>query len=188
MVGNLNPRNVPPALPPPHQGSVGYVHGLQSSERWTGSAHDSRQICDQLLSEHIWRVSVIASQWVRLDVVYGTARTIKLTGLFGPLILYVPGQCAIYAEPADSGGGVFPDAFAYCSATPVNSAGTPQIRKHVTGAQAFVDHAVRFFALANSTVQLGSGGPAVALTLGQSVALIAGSSLTSGDGYLEFEL
>ena len=187
-MGNQDPRNSPPALPPPSQGSVGYVHGLQSSETWQAGEHDSRSILDMVLSPHVWRVSVFASQWVRLDLVYGTRRTIKLVGMFAPAVFYVPGQCVVYAEPSDSGGGVFPAAFAYCSATPVNSAGTPQLRSHVTGAQPISDHAVRFFALANSTVQLGSGGPAVALTQGQTLPLIAGSSLTAGDGYLEFEL
>jgi len=187
MVGNLDPRTSPPALPPPHQGSVGYVHGLQSSERWTNGESDSRQICDQLLPVHLWRVSVIASQWMRLDLVYGTSRGVRLTGLFAPLVFYVPGQVALYAAPI-ANGGVFTDGFAYCTATPVNSAGAPQIRKLISGAQAIPDHAVRFYALDNCTVQLGSGGPAVALTLGQSVPLIAGSSLTAGDGYLEFEL
>ncbi|HXC23121.1 MAG TPA: hypothetical protein VNU28_00935 [Solirubrobacteraceae bacterium] len=187
-MSHQEPRSPAPALPPPSQGSVGYVHGIQSSESWIAGEHDSRSILDMLLSKHVWRVSVFASQWVRLDFVYGTKRTIKLTGLFAPAVFYVPGQCIVYAEPSDSGGGVFPAAFAYLTATPVNSAGTPQLRKHITGAQAISDHAVRFLALANSTVQLGSGGPAVALTLGQTLPLIAGSSLTAGDGYLEFEL
>lgn len=186
-MGNLNPRTSPPALPPESMGSVGYVHGLQSSEKWTGGASDSRQICDQKLSNHIWRVSVFASTWVRLDIVYGTARTINIKALNPPLVLYVPGQCVVYAQPVLNNVGAIVDGFAYCTATPVNSAGAPQIRKLVSGAQVFDDHVVKFFAFDASVVQF-PGGVTVTLAAGQSTPLVAGSSLVSGDGFVEYEL
>src|SRR4051812_14382058 len=102
---NQNPRNVPPALPLSNQGSVGYVHGLQSSEIWLPGASDNRQICDQRLSEHIWRVSVFTSQHMALNINYGSSRSHDIKGLRGPLVFYAPGQVSVYAVPTFTGEG-----------------------------------------------------------------------------------
>lgn len=187
MVGTQNPRNMPPAEPLEHQGSVGKVHGLQSSERWLAGEYDSRQIVDQRLAANLWRVSVICSEWMRLNLIYGTSRGVEIKNVEGPLVFYAPGQLAIYATPIAKPSVGFVAGYAYATCTPASSAGASNCRKLVSGAQALDDNAARFYALDAATVQLGSAGPAVALTLGQSVPLIAGSSLTAGDGYLEFE-
>ncbi len=180
-MGNQNPRNVPPALPLGDQGSIGYKHGLQSSEVWLPGAVDSRQICDQLLALHMWRVSVICSANMRIDISYGSSRTVRITGLRGPIVFYAPGQCAVYAAPlaAELGG------YAYVTATPVNSAQRCEARLPWSTVGAFPDNAARFFALAASHITI--DGTSVALAIGQSVPLVAGAAFVDGFGYLEFE-
>ena len=100
MQGNQNPRNVPPAMPVEwQQGSIGFKHGLQSSEVWVAGEQDSRQIRDQRLAKNLWRVSVIGSEFIRLNVVYGTSRAVELKNIQTPFAFFAPGQLAIYAFP-----------------------------------------------------------------------------------------
>ena len=188
MQGNQNPRNVPPAMPVEwQQGSIGFKHGLQSSEVWVAGEQDSRQICDQRLAKNLWRVSVIGSEFIRLNVVYGTSRAVELKNIQTPFAFFAPGQLAIYAFPVRDADVGFVGGFAYCTCTPVSSAGLSNARTTVGAGAVFPPNAARFVALDASTVQLGGGGLSIVLALGQSLALVPGSSLTAGDGYLEFD-
>lgn len=187
MKGNQDPRSAPPAMPPPSMGSIGKTYGLQTSETWQVGQNDDRMIVDSILSPHLWRVSVFTTSWVRLDIKYGTSRGLNILDVEGPLIFYAPGQISVNAHPVPAGEQGLIGGTAWATLTPVTSAGISNCRKLIGGAQPIPDNAARFYALDAATVQLGAGGPAVVLALGQFVPLVAGSSLVGGDGYLEFD-
>lgn len=182
-MGNQNPHNARPALPLGDQGSIGYKYGLQSSETWAPGEVDSRQICDQRLAEHMWRVSVFCSRYIKIHLVFGSSRAQEIRDLRGPLVFYTAGQIAVYAEPylveLNQGG------YAFVTATAVNSAQQSQARRVWGTIGPFPDSAARFFALAASHVSI--DGTSVALAIGQSLPLVAGAALIDGLGYLEFE-
>lgn len=184
-MGNQNPHNAPPALPLGDQGSIGYKHGLQSAEHWDAGASDNRQICDQRLAAHMWRLSVFAAQHIVVNVEFGTSRARQFKALRGPLVMYVPGQLAVYAQPTPLDDGTFPPGYAMCTCTPVNSGQQSSARVLRTAFGALPDDAARFVPLAASVLTI--DGNNVTLAVGQTIPLIAGATLTSGIGYLEFD-
>lgn len=187
MLGNQNPRNVPPALPLGNQGSVGYVHGLQSSETWAAGLTDERQICDQLLAEKMWRVSVFGHA-VSISVLFGTSRQHQINDLRVPFRMCVPGQLVIYAKPIPTGAGpAYTGSSVMVTCTPVNSAHESDARYLIQGNNLpLPDDAARFRATSPSVVSLG-GSISVNLLATQWMPLIERSVLVSGDGYVEFE-
>ncbi len=188
MRGNQDPRSAPPALPVPWQsvGNVGVKHGLQSSELWAPGEHDSRQICDMTLAAGMWRVSVFGSQYLTLNVVFGTSKAKEIKGLRAPLRMCVAGQLAIYAAPAPSDTGAFVGAHAMVTCTPVTGARDSDARMLVTAPANLSPDAARFRALTSSSVRIDNLID-VPIAVGNVLPLIAGSVLTLGTGYLEFE-
>lgn len=181
------PRSPAPALPLENMGSIGKAYGIQSSEQWQAGESDNRQIIDARLPVKMWRVSLFGSEWMRFNILYGSSRGIDIKGLQGPVVFYSPGQIAVYAEPAQAGQLGFLAGYAYGTLTAVNNAGVTIARKQIGGAQAIPDNAARFVALDNASILLGTSGTLINLTQGQTLSLTAGSRLTGGDGFLEFE-
>lgn len=183
-MGNQNPHNAPPALPPQYwydARTPGIKHGIQSSEVWNAGDTDGRDICDQVLAQSLWRVSVFGSPNMRVTIQYGTSRAKEFVDLLCPVVLSVPGQLRVRVKPIDGAGG---SAMVTC--TPATSGGDANARRIVTVAGALPDDAARFRALVASVVTF-PGPVACNLTATQWVPLVAGSVLTSGAGLLEFE-
>lgn len=178
-----NPRNAPPGTPFPWEGTAtpGIKHGLQASEVWLPGQSDGRDICDQVLAQSLWRVSVFGTSNMRLTVQFGTSRAREFSGLLCPLVLCVPGQLRVRAIPANGDGGSV-----MCTCTPATSGGQADARSIASVAGALPDDAARFRALVASVVTL-PGAIACTLAASQWIPLVAGSVLTSGAGFLEFE-
>ena len=184
-MGNQNPHNAPPALPLGNQGTIGYKYGLQSAEHWNAGESDNRQICDARLAVHMWRLSVFTSQHVSINVEFGSSRARQFRALRGPLVMYVPGQVVVYAQPTPLDDGSFVAGFAMCTLTAVNSGQQSSARLLRTAAGALPDDAARYVPLVASVLTI--DGNVVNLNPTQTIALIAGATLTSGLGYLEFD-
>lgn len=189
---NNNPHTAPPALPPRPWSvadNAGVKHGLQASETWGVGEHDGRDICDQRLAHGMWRLSVFGSEHILLDVQFGTSKSRQFRNLRAPLVLYVPGQLTVSARPSPTDSGFYPGSEVMCTCTPVSSGHGCDARFLRTTPGALPIDAARFRALAASVVRITDVGTIVdvPLAVGAVLPLIAGSSLISGAGYVEFE-
>jgi hypothetical protein len=169
----------PPASPQARAGDAGTPHGWQQSR--TIPAGDAReQPCiDEVNAEFLWRFSVFGRVLVR--VVYGTSSTREYVDLQAPVVMTVPGKLCVSVRAADPEE----DTPFTVTCTPATGGARSQARRLVDSAVDFSDDAVSFVALVASTLTV--GGQAVTLATGQSVPLIAPSSLVSGAGFEEFE-
>lgn len=179
------PGSAAPIMLPPAPGNEGPIYGLQARHAWPTSSTGPRQVVAECLRAHsLWRV-VAKGRSVKLSLTYGTNANLQINDLLSPLVIYVPGQFALYAEPEGINGQT-PEVV--CSVTPVTNAGIAHARRIVAGGPlALNPAATRYFALTDSVVSIHGGtanGPVPALS---SIPLVAGSSLTSGTGYEEFE-
>lgn len=191
-MGNQNPHNAPPALPPrPWQAAdaSGVKHGLQASESWAAGESDGRDICDQRLAPGMWRVSIFGSKNMEFDVQYGTSKSHQFRRLRAPVQLYVPGQLTVTAHPVAEGNGSYLAAYALVTCTPVSSAQPSNARLLTNTAGALPDSAARFKAVAASVVQLNTQTISVNVNLasGDVLPLVAGAVLVSGAGFVEYE-
>lgn len=190
MNGPRNPSNPiqqPPGSQPSGGSGAGYVHGIGQSQTWKAGESDSRPVLDTVRADCLWRVEVFGTN-VTLTVTWGTIKQIQLNDVQCPFAMSMPGQCTIYAKPVKV-DGLYVGGEVLCAVTPVSSPGTQFARVLVSGAQPLPREAMRFTSLvAGSTVLLGSSafGP-VTVDKFETVDLIAGSKLTNGTGYLEFE-
>lgn len=178
LPGSPSPWNVAPG-----NNELGPTYGNQSKESWLIGQVDSRPILDSnFRPPALWRATAFGEN-VTLTVRYGPKCTKVLTGLQPPLRAVFPGLVQIEAVPVDPS---LP-AHAECTLTMVSSGlGESDCRKLVTVAGAFSPDATRFRATVASIVSIG-GIVNCSLAVAQSIPLIAGSSLTSGAGFLEFD-
>ncbi len=185
LVGNQNPHTAPPGSAPAWNGDPQLPHGIQASQIWQAGDRDPRGIIDvQTLAGSVWRVSVFGTR-VKLSVEFGTSRRVFFENIRTPMVLYLPGRVIVTATPLPTDEGIFIGASAQPTCTP-STGGRPSARYLIGGAQAIPDTASRFRATDAATVLLGGVTP-ITLAASQSIPLIAGSSLTAGDGYVEFE-
>lgn len=169
----------PPASPQARSGDAGTPYGWQQS-RTIAAGDEAEQHCiDEVNAEFMWRFSVFGRVLVR--VVYGTSQTREFVDLQAPVIMTIPGKLAVYVRSAD------PQSSQTFSVTCTKATGgaRSQARRLVDAAGGLSDDAVSFFALVACVLTV--GGQAVNLAAGQSVPLVAPSSLTSGAGFEEFE-
>lgn len=179
------PGSPPPAFSVPPEHVVGVRHGTQAKEIWLVGEGDIRGLIDAPLAASMWRITVFGHN-VRIRVCYGTKATKVIDLLHPPVRLAVPGQVQVFGMPIPGEAG-FIGGHAEVTLTPVTSGCCEgDARYLIGGAQAIPDDAVRFRAVNAAVVNLGGTAPC-ALTAGQSIPLINGSSLTSGDGYVEFD-
>lgn len=173
-----------PAAPaPPHVpvGDMGTAYGIQQFVNFLPGDVVPKQVIDTRRSEALWRVSVFGN--VLLNLAYGTTKKREIFGLQAPLVITVPGQLTVTATPRDDAGTTCIVTLTYATAGAIANA-----RKFV--ARAGVDvpldaGAVRYFALTASTLTI--SGAAVVVPALQLVPLVAGSVLTGGSGFQEFE-
>lgn len=174
----------PNPINPPHQGSAGEIFGTQSIATWAAgdTAGAPFQILDTVRAESLWLVVVTGP--VLIDLNWGTKATRTLRGIRAPARFTIPGQFNLQVRPLVlpvPAGGVE----AIASLTPVYGCCRADMRIFIDTAGPLPDDAAEFVALAPSVVTIGAL-PVAVPTLGR-VALIAGSVLTSGAGYLEFQ-
>ncbi len=179
------PGSAPPARDAYGSNDLGPQVGTQSSQVWQPhDPPDSRPVLSVMRAPHLWRVTALGTN-VKLLISYGTSANKRLVDILTPCRITLPGSVDIYAQPAVI-GELGNAADVKVTLTPVTSGCCEsECRKVVRFGDVLDVDAVRFVALENSGVTI--NGIAVALTTLQSVSLIAGSVLTSGAGFLEFE-
>ncbi len=167
---------------------MGPSEALQSSEVWTALQSDERPILSATKHGLMpWRVTVLGEN-VAIRLSFGTLANVTIKNLRPPIRVTLPGSCDVYAKPLDH--EIRLPASAKVTAIQVTSGCCDsECRTLITDAQALDPLAVRFVALAASVVRVGPADDFVSVTLAalQEVSLIAGSALTSGAGFLEFE-
>lgn len=181
-----------PASPAPwspgfNTDNKGPKFGQQARWVWgVGEFEPVQQLAGADRANSMWRVTVRGHQ-IKMNLVYGTSANRNLMGLLAPLILYIPGAFDLYAQPEGVQGKT---AEAIVTVTQVSNAGVACARRIVSGGPGLVLHedAIRYVALADSVVSIHGGTVVVPVPALSSVALVAGSTLTSGTGYEEFEL
>ena len=181
--GSPAPGSYPSGVP-----TVGPEVALQAKQHWNPGEVDSRPLLSCTKNGLMpWRVTVLGSN-VSVDISYGTSSNVILRGLRTPIRVTLPGSCDVYAQPIVHDAPAAADALVTC--IPVTSGCCDsECRKVITGAQAIDPYAVRFVALEASIVRVGPADDFISVTLAalQEVSLIAGSALTSGGGFLEYE-
>jgi len=170
-----------PAAPPPTRGDMGEVYGITQFERWVVGKSEERQVLDVTRADALWRLSIFGELLVQVD--YGTTRKRTIQNLRAPVVITVPGQVTVRAKPYDSAHAAAVDCVV--TLTQATAGALSQARKAATGPVALDAGAVRFVAL--DACALTISGVAVSLAASQTVPLVAGSTLTSGSGFQEFE-
>lgn len=159
--------------------TTGTPNGEQSTADWAAGESDDRPVLDLPLGMSVWRIGLYGVNVV-FRVVYGTKANKIIEGLASPALLSIPGQCAVYARPLDPEVA----ASARVTATPATAGGNSARYIVDTAGAALDPDAAHFQALTASTVTI--RGIAVAVPVLGVVPLVAGSVLTAGSGYLEF--
>lgn len=165
---------------------IGKRFGLSSVETWEPGVNDERPVADCILAEHLWRISVFGAVELRLD--YGTLGNLTLTGLEAPLVMNIPGQFCLYAQPLDQTDGRTDTVECRVSITPVTQGccqSARQLIAYSSGPAIELDPATSFFTIKDSDINFRSiDVPVPAFT---RVPLIAGCFLVSGAGFAEYE-
>ena len=183
------PGSPPPGSYGPGNNDLGPQAGVQAKADWPASGQrDERQLISAMRAPNMWRVT-LHGQNVTFRVSWGTSSNIVVANIRPPARFVVPGSCDVYAKPITTDPLLA--AHAEVTLTPATSGGDAVMRAHVAGNVVALDpNAARFVALVASVVSVGPPDVVIApvnLTPLQSVLLVAGSTLTSGGGYMEFE-
>jgi len=177
--GAYVPLPSPPASPQARSGNGGTPYGWQQSRTIPAGDAREQQAIDEVDAEFLWRFSVFGRVLVR--VVYGTTATREFVDLQAPVVMAVPGKLAVYVRSADTNS----DQPFQVTCTKATGAARSQARRAITAAGPIDDDAASFTALVASTLTV--AGQAVILAAGQTVPLVAPSSLVAGAGFQEFE-
>jgi hypothetical protein len=171
-----------PAWPPAsREDNTGKSHGIQMFPKWKPGEIQKKGVVDDLRALHLWRLVIVGGAAMRVDIKWGTEKTFTLMGLSLPLRCTVPGQLTVDAYPVVAQET---EQSVQATLTPATSGGLIELRRPaVVGA--FDDRAFGYFALTASVLNI--RGVVTAVAALQRVPLLAGSSLTSGDGYEEFD-
>jgi len=171
----------PPASP---MHNTGKSHGIQLFPKWKPGETQKKGLVDDLRAANLWRLVIVGGEAMRVDIKFGTEKTITLTGLSLPLRCSVPGQLTVEAYPVEAQDT---EQSVRATLTPATSGGLIEMRRLRLNASAgpFDDEAFSYFALTASALTI--RGVATAVAALQRVPLLAGSVLVSGDGYEEFD-
>ncbi len=162
-------------------GNMGPQYGTQQSATWAPGDIKPRDLIDTLKAESLWRFSIFGA--VLVNISYGTSKNHPIVDLMAPVVMTIPGQFVATVRPRSDAGAV-----AVVTLTEATAGAISQARKVVVrgGADVALDEgAVRYFALTASTLTI--GGVAAVVPANVSVPLVAGSVLTAGSGFQEFE-
>ncbi len=176
------PVSAPPSpQPPPPPGDAGPQYGTQAFYEWAPGEVDERGILDCRKSGSLWRVSVFGNLLVSIN--YGTSHNREILELQAPVVITLPGQVNVRVKPRDDQGTT-----GVVTLTQATAGALSQARKFVDrgGADVTLDGgACRYVALTASTLTI--SGAAVVVPALATVPLVAGSVLTAGSGFQEFE-
>jgi hypothetical protein len=182
--GSPAPGSYPSGVP-----NNGPAAATQAKQSWLATESDDRPVLS--CTKHglmPWRVTVLGEN-VTVDISYGTSSNIIMRGLLTPIRVTLPGSVDVYARPRTH--EISLPAHVEVTCIPVTSGCCDsECRKVVSGNAVNLDPlAVRFVALEASVVRVGPADTAISVTLAtlQEVSLVAGSALTSGGGFLEYE-
>lgn len=170
--------SMPPGAP---VGNMGAQYGIQQSATWAAGDVKPRQLVDARKADALWRFSIFGP--VLVTISYGTSKNRPIVDLQAPVVLTIPGQFTATVAPLNAEG-----ATAVVTLTEATAGGVSQARKVVVRGLADValdEGAVRYFALTASTLTI--SGVAAVVPANSSVPLVAGSVLTAGSGFQEFE-
>jgi hypothetical protein len=170
--------SLPPGAP---VGNMGPQYGIQQSAKWAAGDVVPRQLIDVTKANALWRFSIFGS--VLVTVSYGSSKARPIADLLAPVVMTIPGQFTATVRPLNAEG-----ATAVVTLTEATAGAISQARKVVVrgGADVALDEgAVRYFALTASTLTI--SGVAAVVPANSSVPLVAGSVLTAGSGFQEFE-
>jgi hypothetical protein len=162
-------------------GNMGPQYGIQQSATWAAGDVKPRQLVDVRKADALWRFSIFGA--VLVTISYGTSKNRPIVALQAPVVITIPGQFTATVEPLDDSG-----AQAVVTLTEATAGDASQARKVVVRGAADValdEGAVRYFALTASTLTI--SGVATVVPACSSVPLVAGSVLTAGSGFQEFE-
>jgi len=166
---------------PPHIPSPGrhdrQAEGLQQSGEWSAGQNQPIQLLDATRAAMLWRVSVVGDVAIRL--LYGTRATIELNA-WAPFVAGIPGQVALWATPLDD----TTPTRALATLTPSAAPGVTYARTTLVSPGPFPAAAGRFTALSASTLTI-AGIVGVAVAIGASIPVVAGSLLTAGSGIVD---
>lgn len=168
----------PPASP---MHNTGKSHGIQLFPKWKPGETQKKGLVDNLRAANLWRLVIVGGEAMRVDIKFGTEKTITLMGLSLPLRCSVPGQLTVEAYPVSAQET---EQSVRATLTPATSGGLIELRR-VAVVGAFAEEAFSYFALTASVLNI--RGVVTAVAALDRVPLLAGSSLTSGDGYEEFD-
>jgi len=163
-------------------GNMGPQYGIQQSATWAAGDAKPRQLIDSRKADSLWRFSIFGA--VLVTISYGTSKNRPITNLLAPVVMTIPGQFTATVVPVDTDAG----AVAVVTLTEATAGAISQARKVAVrgGADVALDEgAVRYFALTASMLTI--GGVATVVPALSSVPLVAGSVLTAGSGFQEFE-
>lgn len=175
------PASPAPSLPL-NAHDMGKVHGLQARGVWEVGDGKPQTLIDSIRAPNLWRVTAFGPEGITVDLTYGTAMTRQLKGLALPLRLNVPGQVTLTARPTDPDHDTKLEV--EITLTPATSGGLIEAAR-LAEVGALDPDAFRYTALTNSALTI--RGVPVAVAALQSVRLLSGSVLVSGDGLLEFD-
>lgn len=167
--------------------ALGPTVGYQSKQAWSLTETDERPLLSAMRAPHLWRVTLHGEN-VTFRVSWGTSGNIVVAGVQAPARFCVPGSVDVYARPNRYGAQLLCHAEITC--TPATSGGPAVMRAGTGMGPVPLDpNAARFVAVVASVVAVGPGFSAQSVNLNpnESVMLTAGSLLTSGAGYMEFE-
>lgn len=174
--GRAHPQ--PPGAP---VGDMGAEYGIQSFRQWAAGELDARQVLDVRKADALWRISIVGNVIATFD--YGTSHNRALLALQAPVVITIPGQVTVTATPRDDLGTTCVVTLTQATAGALSNA-----RKFVARGAVDValdEAACRYFALTASTLTI--SGAAVVVPALSVVPLVAGSVLTAGSGFQEFE-
>lgn len=169
----------------PGSNDLGPQAATQARQMWAAGETDDRPVLSALRAPSLWRVTLHGEN-VYFRVSWATSANHVVEHIQPPSRFVVPGSVDVYAVPIDPS---LP-AHAEVTCTPATSGSAAVLRSRLAGAALPISpEASRFVALQASVVQVGPTGlsTSVNLTALQAVLLVAGSVLTSGGGYLEYE-
>jgi hypothetical protein len=173
-----------PPVPRALDGEAGYKYGIQNRAEWAPGDNRLKAVIDAQRAVMLWRFSVFGP--VLIDLTYGSAMRRVFTELAAPVVMAVPGQCQVYARPADPN---HTGVVCLVTLTAATGAARAEARRAIdagAGPALSLDiDAVRYVALTASALTI--SGIATAVPALSSVPLVAGSVLNTGSGFQEFE-
>ena len=179
------PGSPPPSQWAPGDNDLGPQAATQARQMWPAGKTDERPLLSALRAPSLWRITLHGEN-VYFRVSWATSANHVVEHIQPPSRFVVPGSVDVYAVPIDSSQ----PAHAEVTCTPATWGSNAILRGRLAGVnQPISPEAARFVAMTASVLRVGPTGLSTVVNLNplEEVLLVAGSLLTSGGGYLEYE-